>query len=201
MAISGIGEWWDATISKWRTIAGATASTTLGDNPGGTDKISYYGPLPVAIAGATTSDSVQVDRVDSTKDEDLDADRNIILNQLHYTSPAEILAFTNMDNSTARAVFDVQSYPYWSLDIIESDAVGTVTYKVFITNRSDADNADETDGNWHDYSTTILGAATIVDSNGYYIQDTPLTALKVMLHVVTSDTTNSFSAVLTKAGA
>jgi len=116
--------------------------------------------------------------------------------QFHYTAPVTY-AFTNSDTDTTVYVVDLQSYPYFTLDVLES---GGVTLKTFITNRSGASATNPADGNWHDYSTTLLGGATVVDTNGYYIQDTPVPGLKLMIWAATSDASNAFSAVMIKSG-
>ena len=116
--------------------------------------------------------------------------------QFHYTNPNEVLAFTNSDTDTSVAVIDLQSYPYFTLQVLES---GGVTLKVFISNIAGASATDPTDGNWLDYSTTLLGGATVVDTDGFYIQDTKLPALKIMIWAATSDATNDFSATIIKS--
>jgi len=46
-------KWWDSTINKWRIASDTTYDTVVGVNyPSGTDKIVYFGPVPVSVITA-----------------------------------------------------------------------------------------------------------------------------------------------------
>lgn len=149
----------------------------------------------VSLSGAVDSTLIIAN---DTWDSSLGANKAVDLNavQYHYTAPVASLTSSNLDTDSTQIVVSLQSYRHFSLHCLAS---GGVTYKVFISNIEGASATNPYDGNWIDYSTTLLGGATVVDTDGFYIQDTVLPALKIMIKIWTTDATNDFSATLVKS--
>jgi len=110
----------------------------------------------------------------------------------HYTSP-EILA--NTTDETLDSTFYVlymESYKFANLDINVS---GGVTVTVWVTN--DASLSNSTMANYYNWSTVVLGGASIVDTHGFYsIQNR--SPLKILIRCVNSDDTNVIKIIAKK---
>jgi len=129
---------------------------------------------------------------DKTYDETSGSNQNTILNPdyAHRTSIEHIVDESNLDDDSVYVALYMDTYQYLSLHYNLS---GGTTITVYVSNDDTADDADETSG-WVDYSTTLLGAASVTDAEGFVIQDTPLSCLKILVKVVTTDATNAADA-------
>ena len=173
----------DSTITV--SISGATNS---GDALNVSDDSTHTNTLAIKTA---------VEIMDNVVDDDLDANRvaNLSPEWARYTAGSLDISETNLDTDSAFAIIDMNGYSYFS---VHANASGGVTMTAYITNNASASNTDSDDGNWSDYSTVLLGGASVADpTNLFYVQDTPLTCEKVMIKMVTADATNAI-AVRTK---
>ena len=147
------------------TFSGWTSTFTAGD-----EVVLWLGAPPRATDIAQNALDVIV--------------KNAVYNK--YTD-IETVSFTNLDTDSSYAVFYMASYQFFNL---HANISGGVTLTVYITNNSAADDEDET-SDWVDYSSELLGGASIVDTEGMYFQDTERMPLKIMIKMVTSDATNA----------
>lgn len=151
----------------------------------------------ITIAGAgtpfTTGDLYEVG-INSQKkayDLDLDVNKDVVQNPewAHYTSTEHVVDETNVAADTYRIVVNQEGYRNACLQLNGS---GGVTFTVWASLDDTAD--DSADTGWIDISTSILGAASLVDDSGIYFVDTTLMPDRYMFKYVTSDTTNSVDA-------
>jgi len=145
----------------------------------------------------STAIKTAVEIMDNVVDDDLDVNRvaNLSPEWARYTAGSLDISEADLDTDSSFAIIDMNGYSYFS---VHANASGGVTMKAYITNNASASNTDSDDGNWSDYSTVLLGGASVADpTNLFYVQDTPLTCEKVMIKMVTADATNAI-AVRTK---
>ena len=156
--------------------------------------VDSVGAISSLATSSAATDSLLVIQ-SSVWNESLGAWEVVTINSpvFHYTAPQNVLSISDLDTDSTQVVISIPSYLHWSIHFLAS---GGVTYKMFISNIDGASATNPYDGNWIDYSTTILGAATKVDVDLFAIQDTPLPGLKVMIKAWTSDAANDFGAYL-----
>lgn len=149
--------------------------------------------IPGNNVGAVNTDKELITQ-DKTYDETTGSNQFTLLNPAwaHRTSIEHIIDETNLDTDSVYYVFYMDTYQYFTLHYNIS---GGATITVYVTNDATADDEDETSG-WVDYSATILGAASKSDEEAFKIQDTPLSCLKILVRVETSDATNALDAWL-----
>jgi len=111
----------------------------------------------------------------------------------HFTSVDHIIDEANVAIGTVRKQIFAESYRGGSFHLKCS---GGVTFTIWATNDDTADESADT--GWVDVSTAILGAASLVDSEGIYFVDTHQMPLKWMIKYVTSDATNAVDAWINK---
>ena len=112
----------------------------------------------------------------------------------HYTSTEHIIDEADIAAGTYRVVVDIESYKNFGLHLKGS---GGVTFTVWASLDDTAD--DTADTGWVDISSTILGAASLVDSEGIYFIDSQFVCDRLMIKYVTSDATNAVDAWIKKA--
>lgn len=138
------------------------------------------------------SDSLQVSvAYDPVTDYSIGATKVVETNPdyAHYTSSFQLINDTDIAAATYRKVFNRESYRGASLHLRCS---GGVTMTVWASNDPDADTTADT--GWVDISSSVLGAASIVDTEGLYFIDTDQMTDKMMIKYVTSDATNAIDA-------
>ncbi len=104
----------------------------------------------------------------------------------HTTSVEHPVDATNQTAASYRTIIQMDTYVAASLHLKGS---GGVTFTVWASNDSTAD--DTADTGWVDISSTVLGAASLVDSEGIYFLDTRIVVDRIMIKHVTSDASNA----------
>lgn len=171
----------------WNTSTNAVSDLSIDQVSVSGDTITFGGQSINFIA----TDSVSLFLIMPTKAYDIpqDADKTSVRNPdyAHYTDIEQIIDETNLDTDSVYAAIYMASYQYFNLHVNVS---GGVTVTVYVSNNSAAADDDET-SDWVDYSSVILGASSITDTEGMYFQDTPVMPLKFLVKVVTSDGSNA----------
>lgn len=171
----------------WNTSTNAVSILSIAQVSVSGDTITFGGQSSNFVA----TDSVSLFLIMPTKAYDIpqDVEKTSVRNPdyAHYTDMEQIIDETNLDTDSAYAVFYMASYQYYFLHVNVS---GGVTVTVYGSGNLAASDTDET-SDWVDYSSVILGAASITDVEGLYIQDTPAMLLKFLVKVVTSDASNA----------
>jgi hypothetical protein len=133
---------------------------------------------------------------DLTYDATTGANQTTILNPdyAHRTTPEEIMDETNLDTDSAYAAVYMDTYNHAS---IQYSLSGGVTLTVYGANDESASDTDETSG-WVDLGSTLLGAASVTDTDGFIFIDTDFIIHKFLVKVETSDATNAANLFLKK---
>ncbi len=111
----------------------------------------------------------------------------------HTTDVEHIIDSTNDDTTTVRTIIYADTYPQMSLHLKGS---GGVTFTIWASNDDTAD--DTSDNGWVDISSTVMGVASLVDSEGIYFIDTKMIPERYMIKYVTTDATNASDVWLKK---
>ncbi len=139
---------------------------------------------------------VQVQGPDKRADVLLNANLNITQNPEydHYTAANRIIDELNKSSAIPVRVV-VQSDSYKN-HVIQLACSGGVTMKLYATLDPSATTASLT--YWEDISTTVMGAASLVDSTGLYFIDTAMMPVRFMVEYTLTDTSNAIDALWRK---
>ncbi len=148
----------------------------------------------ITIAGAGTpfasGDVYEVGINAQQKAYDSSTDQNKVsvgnADYAHTTSVEHLVDETNEAAASYRKVIQADTYKHMCIHLKGS---GGVTFTVWASNDDTAD--DSADTGWVDVSTTVLGAASLVDSEGIYFIDTAMMPERYMIKHVTSDSSNA----------
>ncbi len=104
----------------------------------------------------------------------------------HSTSVEHPVDETNQAAGSYRTIIQADTYPSMSLHLKGS---GGVTFTVWASNDETADASADT--GWVDISSTVMGVASLVDSEGIYFIDTKMIVDRYMIKHVCSDSGNA----------
>ncbi len=111
----------------------------------------------------------------------------------HYTDADRVIDEVNKAMGTYRVVINSVSYRN---HVVQLAGSGGVTFKIYATIDPSATTASL--NYWEDISSTVMGAASLVDSTGLYFLDTYMMPTRFMLEYILSDGSNAIDALWRK---